>query len=70
MGVRQPLPVIAIPLRGKDAEVPLDLGAAFRNAYDRAAYDVSVDYRKEPQPPLAGDDVKWAKDLLRGRRGK
>ncbi len=70
VGVRQPLPVIAIPLRGKDAEVPLDLGAVFRTTYDRAAYDVSVDYRKEPQPPLEADDAKWAKDLLRGRRGK
>ena len=70
VGVRQPLPVIAIPLRGKDAEAPLDLGAVFRTAYDRAAYDVTVDYRKEPQPPLEGDDAQWARELLRGRRGK
>src|SRR5436305_2280561 len=55
VSVRQPLPVIGIPLRGKDPEAPLDLGAVFRDAYDRGAYDVSVDYRKEPQPPLGGD---------------
>jgi hypothetical protein len=42
----------------------------FRTAYDRAAYDASVDYRKAPQPPLAGDDAKWARELLRGRGGK
>jgi hypothetical protein len=70
VSVRQPLPVIRIPLRGKDPEVSLDLGAVFRTAYDRAAYDVSVDYRKEPQPPLEGDDAKWARELLRGRRGR
>jgi hypothetical protein len=70
IGVREPLPVIAIPLRDKDPEVPLDLGAVFRTVYDRAAYDVSVDYRKEPQPPLEGDDAKWAKQLLRGRHEK
>ena len=38
----------------------------FRTAYDRAAYDASVDYRKPPQPPLQGDDAKWARELLRG----
>lgn len=59
-------PVIKVPLRGKEPEVPLDLGAVFRTVYDRAAYDVSVDYRKPPQPPLEGGDAKWARELLRG----
>lgn len=70
VSVRQPLPVLAIPLRGKDPEASLDLSAVFRTVYDRAAYDVSVDYRKKPQPPLQGDDAKWARELLRGRGGK
>jgi hypothetical protein len=70
VSVRQPLPVIRIPLRGKDPEAELDLGAVFKTAYDRAAYDASVDYRKDPQPPLEGDDAKWPKELLRGRRRK
>jgi hypothetical protein len=66
--VRQPLPVIGIPLRGKDPEVPLDLGAVFRTVYDWAAYDMTVDYRKEPQPPLEGEDASWAKELVRKTR--
>jgi hypothetical protein len=70
VGVRQPLPVIGIPLRGKDADAPLHLGAVLRTVYDRAAYDLSLDYRKEPIPPLQGDDAKWARDLLRRQRGK
>jgi Protein of unknown function (DUF4058) len=70
VGVRDALPVISIPLRGKDPEVPLDLGAVFRTVYDRAAYDVSIDYRKPPRPPLEGEDAKWARDLLRGRGAK
>lgn len=70
VGVRQALPILGIPLRGKDADAPLDLGAVFRGVYDRAAYDVSVDYRKAPQPPLQGDDAKWARAMLRGRGRK
>jgi hypothetical protein len=70
VGARQALPTIPIPLRGKEPEVPLDLGAVFRSAYDRAAYDVSVDYSQPPEPPLAGEDAKWARELLRGRGRK
>jgi hypothetical protein len=58
VNVREPLPVIDIPLRARDPDVPLDLGAVFRAVYDRAAYDMSVDYRKPPQPPLEGDDAQ------------
>jgi hypothetical protein len=69
ISVRQGLPVIPIPLRGKDPEVPLDLGAVFREACDRAAYDATLDYRKEPQPPLKDEDAQWARERLRGRGG-
>jgi hypothetical protein len=68
--VRQALPVIGIPLRGKDADVRLDLQAVFRTVYDRAAYDMSLDYRKDPLPPLEAGDAKWARELLRRRSGK
>jgi hypothetical protein len=70
VGVREALPVISIPLRGKDPEVPLDLGAVFRTVYDRAAYDVSVGYRKPPRPPLEVEGAKWARELLRGGSAK
>src|SRR5581483_8226803 len=70
ISVRHPLPVIGIPLRDKEPEVSLDLGAVFRAVYDRAAYDASVDYRKDPKPPLEGADAKWAREQLRRRGGK
>ena len=68
IGVRQGLPTIRIPLRGKDPEAALDLDAVFRAVYDRAAYDMSLDYRKDPQPALKGDDARWGRELLRGRK--
>jgi hypothetical protein len=67
VSVRHALPVIGIPLRKPDADVPLDLNAVLAAAYDRGAYDVSVDYRKEPIPPLDPDDAVWADELLRER---
>lgn len=63
--VRQELPIIGIPLRGKDPDVPLDLNAVLRTAYDNAAYDVSIDYRRDPVTPLSREDAAWAAKLLR-----
>lgn len=65
VSVRQPLPVIGIPLRDPDPDVALDLGAVLNAAYDHGAYDLSIDYRKKAEPPLKTDDVAWADRLLR-----
>jgi hypothetical protein len=62
--LRQALPVVGIPLRDPDPDVPLDLGAVLRTAYDRAAYDLSVDYSIPPDPPLDPADAEWAKNML------
>jgi hypothetical protein len=51
ISVRQPLPTIPIPLLPPDPSVPLDLGQALRTAYERARYDLRVDYRRPPLPP-------------------
>ena len=67
VSVREPLPVIGVPLRVPDPDVPLDLGEVLRTAYERGAYDLSVDYRRKPDPPLKGDDARWAETLLRQR---
>ena len=64
IGIRQKLPVIGIPLRGKDPEVLLDLGAVLGRVYERAAFQRTIDYRKTPIPPLKGADEVWAKQLI------
>lgn len=63
--VRQKLPIVGLPLRGKDPDVPLDLGAVINAAYDHAGYDLSIDYRRDPEPPLSREDAAWAAQLLR-----
>ncbi len=65
--VRQRLPVIGIPLRGKDPDAPLDLGKVLNTAYDVAGYDDSVDYTIPPEPPLSPADTKWANQLLKSK---
>ena len=62
--IRQPLPVIPVPLKGRDPDVPLDLQAAFATVYDRARYHLSLDYGASLDPPLSEADQAWVRDLL------
>jgi hypothetical protein len=63
----QRLPVIPIPLNPGDPDGRLDLQAALDAAYDRAGYDLRVDYRKEPKPPLDDKLAAWADQFLRSK---
>lgn len=68
--LRQRLPIIRVPLRQTDAEVPLDLQTLLAQGYRNGGYDDDLDYRFAPDPPLSADDDQWADALLRsqGRR--
>ena len=60
-----PLPVVHVPLRQPDPDVPLDLGSAVATVYDLGAYDVQLDYDKDPpMPKLSREQATWVKQLL------
>jgi Protein of unknown function (DUF4058) len=63
----QRLPIIPIPVRTGDPDASLDLQAALDAIYDRAGYDLDIDYRREPNPPLSADFAVWADQLLRAK---
>jgi hypothetical protein len=68
--VRDPIPRFPLPLRAGDAEPEVDIGDILASLYDRAAYDLSIDYARSPVPEIAERDRGFADDLLRrtGRR--
>lgn len=68
--MRDPLPLIRIPLAGRDKDVPLDLGEVMSAVYDQAGYEYLIDYGEPAEPPLSPADARWAGQLLRkkGRR--
>src|SRR5262249_7183973 len=62
------LPVIPVPLRQGQVEIPLDLQHVFSRAYDNGPYRRgAVDYGQPPQPPLQGEAASWAEQQLRER---
>jgi hypothetical protein len=69
LGLRAPLPSIPVPLSGSDPGVSLDLQRIFERVYDRAGYDYSLDYGRDPVPALTEADSAWARELLSAPRG-
>jgi hypothetical protein len=63
--VRDPIPSFRLPLQPGDAEPVVDVNHILHLLYDRAGYDLRINYRAEADPPLAGEDAVWADVLLR-----
>jgi hypothetical protein len=67
-GVRDPLPVVPVPLRQEEREATLALEPLLTEVYDEARYDLRLDYAvPPPEPPLSPEDTAWVDDLLRAR---
>lgn len=62
--LRDPLPLIPVPLRLGKPDATLDLGPLLRDQFDAAGYEDYV-YRTGPQPPLAATEAEWAKGFVR-----
>jgi len=67
IGLREPLPCIAVPLKQGEDEIPLDLQYVFDRAYDTGPYRRgAVDYAGPvPAPALDEQDAAWASELTR-----
>ena len=63
ISLRARLPVIRIPLRETDADVPLDLQRVIEQVYENGSYALTTDYSRSPSPPLEEADAAWAKEL-------
>ncbi len=63
--LRDPIPVVGVPLRPPFADVPLPLQSIFSAMYDRAYFAISVDYTEPvPYPPLSLADAAWVERTL------
>jgi hypothetical protein len=61
------LPVVPVPLHQPDDDIPLDLATALTTIYDRAAYDLSLNYdAPPPPPPLSAEEHTWVRQRLEG----
>ena len=61
--LREPLPIIPIPLKAPDPDVRLDLKKALDRVYDAAGYRKYI-YDSPPEQPLNETDAAWAEAFL------
>jgi hypothetical protein len=65
LALSERLPVVPVPLRPPDPDVPLDLQAALHTIYDEAHYHLTIDYHKPPpEPSLSVAETAWVDDIL------
>lgn len=62
--LRQPIPEISIPLQKGEDEPTLALNDLLHSLYNRARFDLRLDYNEPPVPPLAAADAVWAQELI------
>ncbi len=63
--VRDTIPVFPVPLKPRDAAIPLDLRRCLDRAYDGAGYEDQITYSDPTTPPLRGPDAVWAEGLVK-----
>ncbi|MBC8871573.1 MAG: DUF4058 family protein [Planctomycetes bacterium] len=64
--IRNRLSGIPIPLKKGDPDVTLDLQTVFSTVYDRARYELSINYDIPLSPALNDSDAAWLVELLAG----
>ncbi|AFY48045.1 hypothetical protein Nos7524_2198 [Nostoc sp. PCC 7524] len=62
--LQEQIPTFLLPLRRGDTEPIIDLKVLIDGVYDRAGFDLAIDYTQEPVPPLPETDATWANTLL------
>jgi Protein of unknown function (DUF4058) len=63
LGLREPLPIVPIPLRPPWPDAHINLQEILHSVYDRAYYKDYI-YSNPPEPPLGAKDAAWAAALL------
>ena len=63
--VRKPIPPFPLPLLPGDITPTVDLNALLHSLYDRAHFDLQIDYTKPPAPPLNDEDSAWALEVIK-----
>ena len=63
-GLRDLIPAVPIPLRFNDPEPIVDLQNLLNQTYQRARFDLAIDYAQPLKPALSPEDAVWVDEIL------
>lgn len=66
--LRQSIPAFSLPLLPGDEEPLVNLGAILHALYERARFDLRLDYTQPPVPPLSEEDTAWVRELIQANQ--
>ena len=65
INIQDKLPILPVPLRVSDPDAILDLGKAMDTIFERSLYHLSIDYAKNPAPPIFSEqDESWIQQIV------
>jgi hypothetical protein len=63
--LRDPLPVVPVPLLPPDEDVPLELQTAVDNCFSLVGYQRLINYEEPPPlPPFGAADAEWVRERI------
>jgi hypothetical protein len=66
--LKETIPKFPLPLREGDKEPIVDLQELINGIYERASYDLVIDYSQEAMPELSEEDKIWLDELLKSQK--
>ncbi|WP_309242714.1 DUF4058 family protein [Limnofasciculus baicalensis] len=63
-GLKDSIPVFPVPLRQGDSEAVVDLQRLIDEIYERARFDLAIDYAQAVKPSLSREEGVWVRDVL------
>lgn len=63
-GLRDSIPVFPVPLRQGDSEAVVDLQRLIDEIYQRARFDLAIDYSQVVKPSLSPEEAVWVREVL------
>ncbi len=55
-----------MPLREEEPEPMVDLQRLVNEVYERARFDLAIDYSQPVKPPLSPEEAAWVTEILAG----
>lgn len=63
-GLKDPIPTFPVPLREEDPEPVVDLQQLLNQVYERARFDLVIDYAQPLKPSLSSEETIWVAEIL------
>ena len=62
--LKDPIPPFLVPLRQGESELVVDLQRLLNEVYERARFDLAIDYSQPVKPALPSEEATWVAKIL------